>query len=117
MQYHYNIIIDNSESGLELHVSLTSHSIHFDCKIFKPETIHGCSVVVHAQSSFQGLILTVNNSANNDTVHSLEVKVQDETELYYYAVLPVTSKGIIGSSVIKGSIRVNNGKYSNNDHQ
>lgn len=115
MQYdNMCAIIDNSESGLELHVSPTSHSIHFDCKISKPETIRGCSVIVHAQSSFQGLILTVNNLANNDTAHSLEVKVQNVTELYYYAVFPITSEGITGSNAIKGSIVLRVSNYGKN---
>lgn len=105
--------MDDYESGWELHVSSTSNSIHFDCKIFELEVIHGCSAVVHTQNSSEGLILSVNNSINNDTLtpHSLEVKVQNEMELYFYAVFPLTSKGIIGSNPMKGSIRVNNGKY------
>ena len=108
--------MDDSESGLELQVSSpTSNSIQFDCKSFKPEVIRGCSAVVHVHNNFQNLILSVNNSVTNDVTHSLKVQLQNnESEFYYYAVFPVTSKGIIGSNAVKGKIRFNdNGKYNN----
>ena len=110
-------MIDDSESDWKLEQisrNRTTHSIRFDCKIFNPKVINGCSVIVHSHNSSQGLVLTVNNSINNDELQSLEVKVQNESELYYYAVFPVTSKGIIGSNAKKGRLRlsdnINDGK-------
>ena len=107
--------IDDSESEWKLvNISRnqTTHSIRFDCKIFKPNVVYGFSVIVHSHSSSQGVVLTVSNSISNDELHSLEVKVQNESELYYYAIFPITSKGIIGSNAKKGSIPVDidNGK-------
>ena len=108
--------MDDSMSGWKLSYTRTSHSIHFECKIFTPN-ISGCSAVVHAaQNSSRELILSVNTSVesvndNVTVVHNLEVKIQNETESYYFAVFPVTSKGIIGSNARKGqSIPPNIGK-------
>ena len=97
-----------SESGWNLsHVSSTPTSIHFVCEILKPETITGCTVVVHNQSHPQDLILTVTSSDNGGTMHFMEVETHNKGELYYYAVFPITRKGIIGSIAIKGSIHIN----------
>lgn len=94
---------------MDVEASSTSDSINFVCSIQKPEETEaqGCAAVVISLNNNQ-LILRVNNShdhSDSGTDFTMEVTVPAEGE-YYYVVLPITSDGIIGSSVNAGSIQV-----------
>ena len=54
------------------------------------------------------MVNSSNNSGYGTKVH-LEVEIQNNSKgnLYHYAVFPITSKGIIDSRAMKGSVLVN----------